>query len=645
LKNATRLVLLLAAACSATAPAAAREGGDNAVAAADDAFGTSSGRETSGIYTENDTRGFSPLKAGNARLDGLYFDPVATMSNRLRPSTAIRVGFAALDRPFPAPTGIAEYHLRGSDGEFGLSLKYVAANYGGAIGDLDLKLPVTGGVDLLIGGAAGRNSTVDGAVSRTRSFTLKPVLRGHGFEISPFYSILETRSATRPVVVVATAAAPPVPEAEHYFGQDWAVGDADHLTAGVTARASLAPRLALRAGAFHSSITRFRNYTEIFRVIDPAGTAAHSLLSDPRQHTYANSWEIQAAWKIGSGPFEHSLIAGYRGRLRHTETGGSDRREFGLVVLGERDPETRPDFTYGPVSRGTIRQDAWMLGYTARRDGLGMVNLGVQRVSYRSRFVPGSGPASTSSDRPWLFNASVSVETGPRVAFYIGTVRGLEDSGVAPESAANRSEQLPAARTTQYDGGVRFKFPKGQVLLSAFQIEKPYFSFDALGRYAALGTERHRGVEVSYSGKAFHDHLRVLGGAVIMSPTVSGAARDAGLVGPRPAGTPRVSARLDLAWQTGYLNALTPTLALAHVGARAAGSRVYPELGGRQLMLPPHTTLDLGLRDDFPLGRLHCNVRFVVANVFDSAAWKVIAANTLQQDDRRRWSLDLGLEF
>ena len=33
------------------------------------------------------------------------------------------------------------------------------------------------------------------------------------------------------------------------------------------------------------------------------------------------------------------------------------------------------------------------------------------------------------------------------------------------------------------------------------------------------------------------------------------------------------------------------------------------------------------------------SMRFAAQNVFDDAAWKVIAANTLQMDDRRRFTL------
>ena len=81
--------ILLAASLCQPGAAFAQRATEDAIADADDAFGTTVGVESTGIYTQSDTRGFSPKKAGNARIDGIYFDQVASLSGRLRQSTAI----------------------------------------------------------------------------------------------------------------------------------------------------------------------------------------------------------------------------------------------------------------------------------------------------------------------------------------------------------------------------------------------------------------------------------------------------------------------------------------------------------------------------------------------------------------------------
>lgn len=47
---------------------------ENAVTQAEDAFGFTIDCETLGVYTSSNVRGFSPLAAGNVRVEGLYFD-------------------------------------------------------------------------------------------------------------------------------------------------------------------------------------------------------------------------------------------------------------------------------------------------------------------------------------------------------------------------------------------------------------------------------------------------------------------------------------------------------------------------------------------------------------------------------------------
>jgi len=85
---------------------------DNVVTQAEDAFGVSLGRESIGLYDASNIRGFSPTTAGNARIDGLYFDPVWGVTSLLRQSTTIRVGLSAFGFPFPAPTGVVDYRIQ-----------------------------------------------------------------------------------------------------------------------------------------------------------------------------------------------------------------------------------------------------------------------------------------------------------------------------------------------------------------------------------------------------------------------------------------------------------------------------------------------------------------------------------------------------
>lgn len=621
---------------------------ENAVTSADDAFGSNVGLESIGIYSENDTRGFSPIKAGNARIDGVYFDPVGPMSGRLRASTAIRVGFASEDFPFHAPTGVVDHKFRPFPAEIGTSLGVTRNGFGGTIAEWDLRLRNRSGSAALTGGLAfADNRFSDGSRSLSWGTAWRPIFRVAGAEIAPFAAYGRFFSVEpRGLVVVTGDFLPKIPGKRRYLGQEWAEGKSHNEFYGVTAKARLTDNLSFRGGLFHGIGDRVATYSEIFTLLDPSGLASHRLISDPPQDLHSTSGEAQIVWRLGNARWQHRIFAGYRARDRYTESGGSDRAtgDFDPVIFGDIDRGEKPAFTYFPVDKGRLRQSSLMLGYIGNFEGVGSVNLGIQKARYRSVSRDGdTGAKSTSRDNPWLYNATATLQLSKTLSLYAGTERGLEDSGVAPETATNHNEQLPATRTTQYEGGLRWKRRGTQLVVSAFEINKPYFAFDAASAFTEVGDVRHRGVEASLSGH-FGKRLNLLAGAVLMRPRVTGPGRESGDVGARPAGTPSVFARLDANYRTDIFGGLTPTLALTYTGRRAVGSRPL-DASGRQLMVPGFASLDLGVRQQFKLGAVPMSFRAVAYNVFDDKTWKVVAPNTMYVDDRRRYSVTLTADF
>jgi iron complex outermembrane receptor protein len=641
-----RVATAIFATLAAPGPALAQRATENAVTSSDDAFGTSIGMEQTGIYTENDTRGFSPIKAGNARIEGIYYDPVGTLPGRLRASTTIRVGFSALDYPFQAPTGIAEFHLRPMPDKRGLSLGYNRTAFGGVINEVDIRLPIIADhIGLTAGWANAELRQTDGSGNVSWGVTLRPIVRYGGIEVSPFLTYGRfIDNYTHPLVVVSDAL-PGFPKKHRFLGQRWARGINENNHRGVNVKASFTDSLSMRAGLFNSIGDRKRNFSEIFVLTAPSGLAVHRLIADPAQDIHSTSGEVQLAWRLAKGRWQHRFIAGFRARDRRTEFGGSDVRNFGLVQYGELDPEAQPDFLFSPVNSGHLHQSSWLFDYTGEIENLVTLNVGVQKAHYRASARDGrTGVTTTSRDNPWLYNATLSFALTHKLSIYVGTERGLEDSGAAPENAANRNAQLPATRTRQYEGGVRWIFPRGQLVVNAFQITKPYFSFDSANVFTELGDVRHRGIETSLSGR-FGKRFTLVAGAVAMRPRVSGPAVDLGLIGHRPAGTPSLFARVDANYRTGIFGGLTPTASLIYTGKRAVGGRPLAALGGRQLMVPGAAIVDLGVRQQFKIGKIPASIRAVVNNVLDKATWKIVAANTLYVDERRRLTLTIAADF
>ena len=624
-------------------PALAQRVAENAVTSAEDAFGSNVGMESTGIYTENDTRGFSPTKAGNVRIDGIYFDPVFVLSGRLRASTAIRVGFASEDYPFHAPTGIVDHRFRPFPEETGASLGLTRTGYGGSIGELDLRLRSGDGRFALTGGLAyADNRFNDGTANKSWGWVVRPIARLGQTEIAPFAAVGRfVRNRTHTLVTVGSGTGlPAFPQRRLDLAQPWAVGGLHNENYGVTVKSPITDSLSLRAGLFYALSDRRGNFAEIYSLLDASGRAAHRVIADPDQDVHSTSGEVQLAWRHAAGAWQHRVIVGVRGRSRLTETGGSDViSSVATPIYGMIDPIAERPFVFRPVNQGRVRQMSFMLGYTGQLEGVGTINLGLQKARYRATNLAGAtGVVTRSQDNPWLYNATLGFDLSAELSAYLGSETGLEDSGTAPEIATNRNEQLPSTRSTQYEAGLRWKHGGAQLVLSAFQITKPNFAFDAGQAFVRQGEVRHRGIETSFSGH-FGDRLHVVAGAVLMQPRVLGAA------GGRPAGTPSVFARLDANYRTDLLGGLTPTLALVYTGSRAVTLRSSANPATPQLMAPGSAVVDLGLRQQLKIGSVPASVRLVVYNVLDDQSWKVVAANTLYPDERRRVSLSLAADF
>jgi iron complex outermembrane receptor protein len=109
---------------------------DNAVADAEDAFGFNDGGEDLGVYGPSDVRGFSPIDAGNVRVEGLYLDRQADLTPRLVEGNRIRVGPSAIGYAFPAPSGIVDYRLRKPDADPVASVVTQSNSFGGLLIEL-----------------------------------------------------------------------------------------------------------------------------------------------------------------------------------------------------------------------------------------------------------------------------------------------------------------------------------------------------------------------------------------------------------------------------------------------------------------------------------------------------------------------------
>lgn len=596
--------------------ATAQRADQNAAREAEDAFGVSYANESVGLYYEEDIRGFSPIDAGNVRIEGLYIDQQADLSYRIVDSSIIRVGLSAIDYPFPAPTGIADFRLPDAPEGLVLSPRVNTGTFGDASAELDVRAPIIGKTVSVAGGfGLYRNNEWFGgspkSLSGGISFRWRPA---PDTEIIPFWSLDKTWSEEAvPTYFTSGAFVPPrVRDRRRYTGQDWATNTSRGINTGVIARTKQGD-WSLAGGLFRSIYAVSRDRTTLWLDVNEEGIGSEIVYAAPASRYASTSGEVRITRTFTDGPRLHRFHASVRAR--------NQARLYGEVVAVElprrniaiRAPAPEPSFAFVERSPDDVRQVTGGIAYEGRWKNRGSLNIGIQKTDYRKHVRPPTRDGIVSRDQPWLFNLMGSLDVASRLSVYAGVTRGLEESDVAPDIAVNRNAAPPALRTRQIDAGMRASLGKLQAVVGVFDVRKPYFNLDDVNFYRRLGEVRHRGVEGSVSGDVA-PFVSMVAGAVLLDPRITGELVENGMIGARPVGTSR--SRIILAldvhperWQGSSFDVQITR----HGGSFADQANA--------VRLPSRSTVALGVRHRLRLAHRDVVARVQVTNLFNTYRW------------------------
>lgn len=634
-----RRLLTCAGLVALATPALAQRVDENAVADAEDAFGSNVGGETLGIYSPGDVRGFSPTDAGNVRIEGLYIDRQTELTSRLMEGNRIRVGPSALGYTFLAPSGIADYRLRAAQDEAVLSVVGKTDSFGGWLIEADSLLPLAGRTLGLAAGAgfyrnhyAFRNS--NDVLSTSVSLAWRP---NDATEIKPFWSRVGVDDEeTYPIIIGDGQNLPDRMTRRRFLGQDWADYEVERVTYGGLGRTRIGG-FTLRGGVFRSANITTEGHT-ILLAAAPRGTpAARTVIASPRRSNASTSGEVNLSRQFSIGRSRHELLVAVRARRQQRFYGGSDRADLGPAPFDEELAVPRPAFVFSERTDDRVRQWTAGVAYQGRIDGIGQLNLGLQRSDYRKNVTTPGGDLPESRARPWLFNVAAAIELAPRLELYGGMTRGLEESDVAPETAVNRDEAPPAIRTQQIDGGVRWQVGPMTLIAGGFDIEKPYYGLDNGNVFRRLGTVTHRGVEASVSGSPV-EGLTLVAGGVLLDARLSGDEVADGTIGRRPIGTPSRTLIANLDYRLPDFPALSFDLAVEHAGRRYGDA-------ANDVRVPARTIVDLGARYRFRLGRVPAVLRVQATNLFNTYGWDVEGNNAFVYIQSRQVIARLAMDI
>lgn len=614
---------------------------ENAIAQAEDAFGSSIGTEDVGLYSSFDVRGFSPTRAGNVRVEGLYFDQVWAITSRLRRSTRIRIGLTALGYPFPAPTGVVDYVLRKPGNEPSLTVSASGDTYAGKILEFDAALPIMKG-QLSIGAGLGLYNNEFYNATNSQQHVEALQLRwtpSPDVEVIPFWARSDIYDdEIGAFYVPAGAFLPPKIRRRQFNGPDWAEYNGTAVNYGLIGRINLSSNWQLRTGLFRSLFDNETGFTQLLTGLTLDGHANRLIIADPPDRLASTSGELRLSRRFVDGPRLHQVHLSLRGRDRRSRYAGSAFINLGPTTLSGVISGPPPAFLFAEQSNDRIRQWTGGIAYEGRWKDVGELSVGLQTTDYRKRIQQPGLPAARTIAQPLLVNLAAAAHVAGNLAVYAGYTRGLEESGVAPGNATNRNEALPAIRTNQKDFGIRWALlPRIKLVAGFFDIRKPYFNLDATGRFDLLGDTRNRGLELSLSGN-LTNRLDILLGAVVSDPEVTGEGVRLGRLGPKPVGQAARKIDFNLDWRLPIPKEVSLNVAVAHSGK-------IPSTRDNVVSIPARTLVDLGGRYNFKLGQNRASLRVSVTNAFNEYGFELRGAGSYDIISGRVVSTRLVVDF
>lgn len=594
-----------------------------------DAFGSRVGVEQIGLYNERQVRGLSLQLAGNYRLDDMFFVRTGDLSDALLAGAVVRVGVNAVDYDFPTPTGVVEYKLRSGEAP-GRSIEFGWREYSSPF------------------------------VSLKGSHTPRDARADYGFQLSPRaeysdgttgevygggylyrYRLSETTTALGFVdaikgdydaaYVILPGAQPPKPlRSRKKIGPDWLRFEEVEWNVGFAVSrdaAEATTRLSIIRSAQH---------------LDRADSLLLSEFKDDR---------AQATMLLGPGRVRrtdalevvHSRIlsfwprstATFRARA-HNATDWlkpSSAISVGDIGLNASSsfPLERPDVAVGPARQETTQRRS--AGVFVRFPIGKSVDstAGVQHVMSQTSvsLAPAVGRSSSSQVAA---HASVLVRLSERSSAFGTYTKDLEESGVAPASAVNRYEILPASTADQLEVGWRFSAgPESTLIASAFQIDKPGADFDEERVYRILSRTRHRGVEFSWS-RSFGSGARILAGWAHVEPTIE---RPGVYDELRAVGVPRNTAMARLSFPLG---AVVTDVQANYLDERYASGR-----GG--VPVDDILSFSVGARWPYKAHGVEGDVRLRVLNATGQQGWIVGTGGSLSTFPSRAVQLAVTVNF
>ncbi len=614
----------------------ADEADERAVERAADAFGIRIGVEQIGLYNETQVRGFNLQDAGNYRIDDAYFAKSGGLVDSVLAGVVTRVGYNALDADFAAPSGVVEYRLRSPFGASAVHAEAMLREYGGRSYDLRLaQTSADGRLGGLIGAQALLGKSSSGLSPKYYRFgTVTEWRPAEGTSLTGFASLNIFDLEGFFGVSATGAALPPKMKHPRRYVTSWSDHDGTDLNLGVLGSTQISDVVDIKGSLIYSRLDLDRaDFTQL--IVDDDGVGRAVGFSNRPRDNQTWSASFGGGWRPAEG---HRLYAELRGRQTRNRFAPGVSVDLGAFDLDDGiAPSPEPDLPSLPTTLDAIDQYSGAVGYELTTGRL-RLKAGVQKTWHQREIAAPARPRESKTQSPWLYDASVAFALTRDWTVFASATRGLEESGAAPDNAANRNAILPPAISTQQELGFRGRPSEGLTLIgSLFSIKKAAPGFDANNVFGLFGQLQHRGAELSLTGN-ITPRLRIVSGAVWLDARRSSDPVETGVWSKEAVGLPKFQAMTGLTYSVAGIEGLSFDGQINHSSSRRVSSR-------SELRTPSLTTADVGARYGFEIGKANMALRARVTNLFNADSWVAARSELLDRPSRRAFRLSLTMNY
>jgi len=306
--------------------------------------------------------------------------------------------------------------------------------------------------------------------------------------------------------------------------------------------------------------------------------------------------------KFDTGPLAHQLTLGgsvdsYTAETKNVTNNGDHR-------IRDTDKELKTNVIIGDEIR---IGDSWTV-----LAGLNFAN--IKKRTYNVKTGANTADFTNYQTSPTF---SVLYKPIPEITVYGTYMESLTRGTVVGSTYLNYGEVLDAYVSEEYEVGLKAELDGLMLTLALFQIEKANQyarTVNSLGdeELTQDGRQRHRGLELSATGKVFED-LTLYGGLTLMKAEVSKTENKANQ-GKKPANVPETVAKVYAEYALPFLDGFSLTGGAYYSGKKYGDAANNDKIGGA-------TVFDLGARYKTEMGGAPVTFRVNVANLTDKNYW------------------------